>query len=161
MLPKFCTAASQCQGNRRQLVSNFTFPLYIGFDKLRDWKTTKNVRFEMSRMSKQRDSKINGLLNFFQSGDICVSCFPIFSSLESDFSLEKWALSKKKAATKEFGSFFISQWSLATGTLLYQINVPVWITEFCEKTLAKVLWLFLISENDFDWLTWFLALCTK
>ena len=46
-------------------------------------------------------------------------------------------------------------------TLLYPIDVPVWITEFWEKTLTKVLWLFLISENYFDWLTWFLALCTK
>ena len=46
-------------------------------------------------------------------------------------------------------------------TLFYQINVPVRIIEFWEKTLTKVLWLFLISENYFAWLTWFLAFCTK
>ena len=49
-----------------------------------------------------------------------------------------------------------------TLTLLFQINIPVRITEFWEKTLTKVLWLFLISENDFDWLTKCLVLlCTE
>ena len=35
------------------------------------------------------------------------------------------------------------------------------IAEFWEKTLTNVLWLFLASKNYFNWLPWFLALCTK
>ena len=47
-------------------------------------------------------------------------------------------------------------------TLLYQIKVPVWLSYFWEKkTLTNSLWIFLTSENDFDWLTWFLAPWTK
>ena len=45
--------------------------------------------------------------------------------------------------------------------LLYQINIPVRLPYFGEKTLIKVLWLFLTSENSFHWLAWSLAFCTK
>ena len=38
--------------------------------------------------------------------------------------------------------------------LIYRISVPV----FWEKTSIDVSWLFLASENHFNWLTWFLVL---
>ena len=55
----------------------------------------------------------------------------------------------------------VKSWNNQAWKLLYQINVPVRLQYFETKTLIDVLWLFLSSENDFDWLTWYLALCAK
>ena len=52
-------------------------------------------------------------------------------------------------------------WNTERSILLYKINILVQITEFCEKTLTKVQRLFLVSENYFAQLTWFLTFCMK
>ena len=46
-------------------------------------------------------------------------------------------------------------------TPTYQINVPVRLLHFETKTLINVLWIFLNSENYFNWWTWLLALWMK
>ena len=61
---------------------------------------------------------------------------------------------EQRALVKLVSFFLLSIWGnelkAQQFTLLYQINVSELVTEFCEKTLTKVLWLFLISENYFD-----------
>ena len=69
---------------------------------------------------------------------------------------------EQRALVKLVSFFLLSIWGnelkAQQFTLLYQINVPVRIIEFWKITLNKVLWLFLISENDSNLLTEYLVL---
>ena len=62
----------------------------------------------------------------------------------------------------QFGRWYHKWPEIDGSTLIYQINVRTGtITEFWEKTLIDVLWLFFSRKNYFNWLPWFLALCAK